>query len=212
PPEKDLEWNDKGVDGASRFLNKVYRFVDANRDLLKSHTEPKEALNQVSRDLERKTHQCVKKFSTDIENNFHFNTCISAVMELTNLLLAAPNNDRQEKAEPHIIKQSVTAIIKLLYPMVPHFCAELWEMTGHDEPLDQAAWPEFDPQKAKEDEITIVIQVKGKVRSRLQVSIGISDDELREMAVNDEKTKKFIGDNPIKKIIVVKNKLINIVI
>ncbi|HFQ80206.1 MAG TPA: leucine--tRNA ligase, partial [Desulfobacterales bacterium] len=212
PPEKDLEWNDKGVDGASRFLNKVYRFVDANRDLLKSHTEPKEALNQVSRDLERKTHQCVKKFSTDIENNFHFNTCISAVMELTNLLLATPDNDRQEKVEPHIIKQSVTAIIKLLYPMVPHFCAELWEMTGHDEPLDQAAWPEFDPQKAKEDEITIVIQVKGKVRSRLQVSMGISDDELREMAVNDEKTKKFIGDNPIKKIIVVKNKLINIVI
>jgi len=85
-------------------------------------------------------------------------------------------------------------------------------MTGHDGLLDHTAWPEFDPQKAKEDEITIVIQVKGKVRSRLQVSLGISDDELREMAVNDEKTKKFIGDNPIKKIIVVKNKLLNIVI
>ncbi len=212
PPEKDLEWNDKGVDGASRFLNKVYRFVDANRDLLKSHTEPDKTLNQISRNLERKTHQCVKKFSTDIENNFHFNTCISAVMELTNLLLAAPDNDRQEKVDPHIIKQTVTAIIKLLYPMVPHFCAELWEMTGHDGLLDHTAWPEFDLQKAKEDEITIVIQVKGKVRSRLQVSLGTSDDELREMAVNDEKTKKFIGNKPIKKIIVVKNKLINIVI
>ncbi len=212
PPEKDLEWNDKGVDGASRFLNKVYRFVDANRDLLKTQTEPGVTLNQISRDLERKTHQCVKKFSTDIENNFHFNTCISAVMELTNLLLAAPNNNRQEQADPHIIKQTVTVIIKLLYPMVPHFCAELWEMTGHDELLDHAAWPEFDPQKAKDDEITIVIQVKGKVRSRLQVSLGLSDDELREMAVNDEKAKKFIGANTIKKIIVVKNKLINIVI
>ncbi|MFW8600988.1 leucine--tRNA ligase [Desulfobacterota bacterium M19] len=212
PPEKDLEWNDKGVDGASRFLNKVYRFVDANRDLLKSHTEPGETLNQVSRNLERKTHQCVKKFSTDIENNFHFNTCISAVMELTNLLLTVPDNDRQEKADPHIIKQTVTAIIKLLYPMVPHFCAELWEMTGHNELLDNAAWPEFDPQKAKDDEITIVIQVKGKVRSRLLVNVGLSDDELREIAVNDEKAKKFIGGKPIKKIIVVKNKLINIVI
>ncbi len=212
PPERDLEWNDKGVDGASRFLNKVYRFVDANRDLFTSHNDSGKALNRVSRDLERKTHQCVKKFSTDIENNFHFNTCISAVMELTNLLLATPNNDQQEKAAPHIIKQTITVIIKLLYPMVPHFCAELWEMTGQDGLLDHTPWPEFDPEKAKDDEITIVIQVKGKVRSRLQVSIGTSDDELREMAVNDEKTKKFIGDNPIKKIIVVKNKLINIVI
>lgn len=111
-----------------------------------------------------------------------------------------------------VVREAIEAILVLLYPMVPHFCAELWEATGHNQSLDKTSWPSFDKEAAKEEELTIVVQVKGKVRGRLLVAAGISDDELKEKALADEKVQKFVGDNPIKKIIVVKNKLVNIVV
>ena len=211
PPDRDLEWSDKGVDGASRFLNKIYRFIHLNLALLNEDIAPQK-VNKSSRALERKTHQTIKKFSTDIENDFHFNTCISSVMELVNAILAAHKLQGEEAANPAVIRTAVETIIKLLYPMVPHFCAELWETLGHTDLLDSTAWPDFDPEKAKEDELTIVVQVMGKVRSRLQAAIDTSDEQLKEMAINDEKVIKFIGNATIKKIIVVKNRLVNIVI
>ena len=96
--------------------------------------------------------------------------------------------------------------------MVPHFCAELWETTGHQELMEKVSWPDFDPEAAREDELTIVVQVKGKVRSRLQVPAGTDEDKLKELALADERIIKFIGDAPVRKIIVIKNKLLNIVI
>ncbi|NOX25673.1 MAG: leucine--tRNA ligase [Deltaproteobacteria bacterium] len=211
PPDRDLEWSDKGVDGASRFLNKVYRFVHRNLDLLTADTVS-EKTNETSRALERKIHQTIKKFSRDIENDFHFNTCISSVMELVNTLLSSNNLKGAETVDPAICRMAVETVVKLLYPMVPHFCAELWETLGHTDLLDTLSWPQFDPETAKEDELTIVIQVRGKVRSRLQAAVGTADEQLKDMAVNDEKIKKFIGDTTIKKIIVVKDRLVNIVI
>ncbi len=211
PPDRDLEWSDKGVDGASRFLNKIYRFIHLNLAILNEDNAPQK-VNETSRVLERKTHQTIKKFSTDIENDFHFNTCISSVMELVNAMLAANKLQGEEAANPSVIRTAVETIIKLLYPMVPHFCAELWEILGHTDLLDSTAWPEFDPETAKEDELTIVVQVMGKVRSRLQVAADTSDEQLKEMAIKDEKVIKFISNSIVKKIIVVKNRLVNIVI
>ena len=211
PPERDLEWNDKGVEGSSRFLWRVFRFVTNNLEMLKGDKEISVSdLNTSSRLLHRKTHQTIRKVGSDIEESFHFNTAISAVMELVNTLFSVTGENSKEEVEPAVIRQSVKAVLLLLYPMVPHFCEELWELTGHLQPLSNAEWPEFDPEAARDEEITIVIQVNGKVRSRLQVAPGIADDQVKEMAVSDEKAAKFIKDKEIRKIIVVKNRLVNI--
>ena len=213
PPERDLEWNDKGVEGSSRFLWRVFRFVTNNLEMLKGDKEISVSdLNTSSRLLHRKTHQTIRKVGSDIEESFHFNTAISAVMELVNTLFSVTGENSKEEVEPAVIRQSVKAVLLLLYPMVPHFCEELWELTGHLQPLSNAEWPEFDPEAARDEEITIVIQVNGKVRSRLQVAPGIADDQVKEMAVSDEKAAKFIKDKEIRKIIVVKNRLVNIVV
>ncbi len=212
PPNRDLEWSDQGVDGSSRFLIKVYRFVHLNLDRLTQNTSESPKANPASQALERKIHQTIKKFTNDIEHDFHFNTCISSVMELVNALQAANKLTGEEAATPAIYQFAVETIVKLLYPMVPHFCAELWETLGHSDSLDNIPWPEFDPETTKEDELTIVIQVKGKVRSRLQVAADIDDEQLKEMAIADEKIKNFIGNTTIKKIILIKNRLVNIVI
>jgi len=210
PPERDLEWSDQGVEGSSRFLIKLYRFVVANCKGTNCAAMPAE-LDGPSRLLQRKTHQTIQKFSTDIENNFHFNTCISSVMELMNVLTTSAGDGVRDQAHPAIVQFAIDNIIKLLSPMVPHLCAELWQMTGHGESLDTVAWPVFDPEAAKEDELTIVIQVSGKVRSRLLVPAGTSEEELQEMALADERVSKYIAGKPIRKVIVVKDKLINIV-
>ena len=213
PPERDLEWNDKGVEGSSRFLWRVFRFVTNNLEMLKGDKEISVSdLNTSSRLLHRKTHQTIRKVGSDIEESFHFNTAISAVMELVNTLFSVTGENSKEEVEPAVIRQSVKAVLLLLYPMVPHFCEELWELTGHLQPLSNAEWPEFDPEAARDEEITIVIQVNGKVRSRIQVTPGIVDDQLKEMAVSEEKAAKFIKDKEIRKIIVVKNRLVNIVV
>ena len=214
PPERDLEWNDKGVEGSSRFLWRVFRFVTNNLEMLGQDNKEISAsdLNASSRLLHRKTHQTIRKVGNDIEDSFHFNTAISAVMELVNTLFSVTGENAKQEVDPAVIRASVEAVLLLLYPMAPHFCEQLWELTGHLKPLSDAEWPEFDPEAAKDEEITIVIQINGKVRSRLQVAPGIADDQLKEMAVSDERVKKFINDKKIRKIIVVKNRLVNIVV
>lgn len=212
PPQRDLEWSDKGVEGSSRFLLKVFKFITSHIDLFTDDAPIPSEMNSSSRAILRKSHQTIQKFSTDIEQNFHFNTCISAVMELTNVLTSLTGSDSKENIEPAVLRFAIKTMLKLLYPMVPHFCAELWERTGCTELLDETAWPEFDADAAKEDELTIVVQIQGKVRSRLLVAPGTDDETLKEMAMDDANVQKFLGDSPVKKIIVVKNKLLNIVI
>ncbi|MDR9502291.1 MAG: leucine--tRNA ligase [Desulfurivibrionaceae bacterium] len=212
PPEKDLEWNDQGVDGAYRFLNRVYRFVTSHLDLLQKNPPLPPELSQSGQLLHRKTHQTIAKVSQDINAKFHFNTAISAIMELNNTLSALTSGDRSAPPEEGVIKEAVDAILQLLAPMVPHFTEELWQLLGHQEELTQRAWPFFDKEAAKEDEITMVVQINGKVRSRLTVAAGIPEERLKEMALADERIAKFIAGKDIRKIIVVKNKLISIVI
>ncbi|MBU0481923.1 MAG: leucine--tRNA ligase [Proteobacteria bacterium] len=212
PPDKDLEWNDQGVDGSSRFLFRVFRYVMANLEKLATDRAVDIAtLNESSRSLHRKTHQTIRKVGTDIETRFHFNTAISAVMELTNLLFSLTGEEAKEDIEPAVIKEAVEATILLLYPMTPHLCEELWQATGHPTPLDTAEWPSFDPEAAKDDEITVVVQVNGKVRSRLQVAVDIADEAVKEQAMADEKVIKFIEGKTVRKVIVVPGKLVNIV-
>lgn len=212
PPERDLEWNAQGVEGASRFLNRVYRFITVNRNILSQQCEKPEELNNESRDLNRKTHQTIKRVSENIENNFHFNTAISAIMELFNLLSSTVGTDNKTTLAHSILKEAVNNILVLLSPMVPHFAAEMWEILGNATSIEAQSWPAYDEEIAKEELLTIVIQVMGKVRSRLQVTADITEEALIEMALSDENALKFIGEKPVKKTIVVKKKLVNIVI
>jgi leucyl-tRNA synthetase len=214
PPERDLEWNAQGVEGAFRFLTRVYRFVIANLELLRNASTatiiPAE-LNDSSRALHRKTHQTIRKVSDDVDGKFQFNTAISSVMELVNTLTTLTGEEAGEPVAPAVIREAVLAVILLLSPMVPHFCEELWERTGHSRSLARTPWPDYDPEAAKEEELVIVVQVNGKVRSRLIVPPDMEEEELKQLALADEKTAKFVSDRPIRKIIVVRNKLINIV-
>jgi leucyl-tRNA synthetase len=224
PPEKDLEWNAEGVEGASRFLNRVYRFVMGQQDLLRQanhdrHTNQEILINsQSDQTLRRKTHQTIKRVSANIEQNFHFNTAISAIMELFNTLTAlvplesGENSPAQSSLNPAVIHEAVRTLLLLLSPMTPHFCAELWQQTGNSTMLEQEQWPILDNEAARDEEVTIVIQVNGKMRSRLQVPADTDDDSIKNQALSDPGIVRILMNRPIKKVIVVQKKLVNIVV
>lgn len=212
PPEKDLEWSSQGVEGASRFLNRMYRLILANKDRIAQAEGLPPTLNANEADLHRKTHQTIQRVSSSIEMNFHFNTAISALMELQRTLSSCLASEKQHPLANGVIAEAVDTLLLLLSPMVPHFASEMWQQTGHKEDIDKMEWPAFDAEAAREELLTIVVQVNGKVRSRLQVPADIEDNTLKEMALTDPNTLKFIKDKDIKKTIVVKKKLVNIVV
>ena len=202
-----------GVEGASRFLNKVYRFVLSNKEQLAgASNQIPENLDEKSRALHRKTHQTIRKVTRDLENEFHFNTAISAIMELVNLMSSLVSEESGHNISLPVIKEAADMTLLLLYPMTPHFCSELWEITGHDNLLEDQSWPSFDQESAKDEEITIVLQVNGKVRSRLIVAPDVDDDEIKKLTLLDDKVQKFVAGKPIKKVIVVPKKLVNVVV
>ncbi|WP_035273308.1 leucine--tRNA ligase [Desulfogranum japonicum] len=210
PPERDLDWNPQGVEGASRFLNRVYRLVVQQQQCFNEENSVKvDELDETSKQLFRKTHQTIARVTDSIEANFHFNTAISGIMELVNLLNASLNDAK--KLHNGVIRETLETVLILLFPMVPHFCEELWEQTGHPHTLDHARWPVYNKEVAKEEELTIVVQINGKVRAKLQVPAEISDAELEQQALANERTRSFLGERIPKKVIVVKKKLVNIV-
>ncbi|MGE4401515.1 MAG: leucine--tRNA ligase [Desulfobulbus sp.] len=209
PPERDLEWNAQGVEGASRFLNRVYRMVVQNLSCFSEFSAVDlGSLNDSSRALFRKTHQTIRRVTESIESNFHFNTAISGVMELVNLAVSPS----AETIDAAVQKETLETILTLLFPMVPHFCEELWSISGHNNQLHFSRWPSYNLEAAKEDELTIVVQINGKVRAKLQVPTDIEDSALQHQALSDEKILKVMDGKQPKKIIVVKKKLVNIVL
>ncbi len=208
PPEKDLDWSDKGVDGAYRFLNRLWGIVYKNREGLsvkrKVIGEPPKTLP-----LYRKTHQTIKKVTTDIEREYHFNTAIAALMELANEITAfEPKNDE----EWSIFKFAIEKLLLLLSPFSPHISEELWDALGNKPSIFEQKWPEWDDESAKEDMIELVVQVNGKLRSKIIIAAGIPDDEIKKITFEDNRVREIIGSKTIKKVIIVKGKLVNIVI
>ncbi|MEN8188299.1 MAG: leucine--tRNA ligase [Thermodesulfobacteriota bacterium] len=214
PPERDLEWNAQGVEGCFRFLNRVHRFVMTHCTTLDNQdVTAMDALSDAGRTLHRKTHQTIKRVTGNIEHNFHFNTAISAVMELFNVMTSLISEEKKSATvESSILSEGVRTLLILLSPMVPHFSSELWQKIGEQGAIDDQSWPVADENAAKEDELTIVVQVNGKVRSRLKVPADINEKLLEEMALADDNAKKFIADKVIKKVIVIQKKLVNIVV
>ncbi|MFV0438516.1 MAG: leucine--tRNA ligase [Desulfopila sp.] len=211
PPEKDLEWNAQGVEGCSRFLNRMYRFIVARPELCTAGQPPAE-LSDNGRSLHRKMHQTIKRVSENIENNFHFNTAISGCMELFNTMSSLTDSDRDEQCEPEVVRQALQALLVLLSPMVPHFTAEMWEQLQGEGVIEDQPWPQFDAKAVEEELLTIVVQVQGKVRSRLQVPADTGDEALTAMAHADPNVVRFLDGRAVKKTIVVKKKLVNIVV
>jgi leucyl-tRNA synthetase len=214
PPEKDLEWSDQGVDGSFRFINRVWRIMIDYLDDIKG-IEPFDGtvdLDGGLKNLRKKVHQTIRKVTFDIEERFHFNTAISAVMELVNTLYQVKHPDKADATGLSVVKEAMNAIVILLNPIVPHVTEELWEMIGGNGRLSDISWPTYDESVAAEEEITIAIQVNGKLRSRIQVSADETEDRIKERALNDERIIKFTEGKTIVKDIYVPKKLVNIVV
>ena len=214
PPERDLEWSEQGVEGGYRFLNRVWRLALDWESLIRDAKPFNGSPNQLeddSRALFKKNHETIKKVTRDIEDRFHFNTAISAVMELVNTMYGIDLADKNpQKIE--VMRLSMESVALLLSPIVPHFAEELWEVLGFDTSILLASWPSFREDVLIKDELLIVVQINGKLRSKFRVDADADDDTLKEMALSDERVLKFINGKPIKKIIVVKGKLVNIVV
>ena len=214
PPQRDLEWSEQGVDGGYRFLNRIWRLAADMMDKLRdvpSFDGNADALDSTMRPLFQKTHQTIHKVTRDIEDRFHFNTAISAVMELFNALSSIDTQNMGPDQLP-VLRLALESLTLLLSPIVPHFAEELWSELGHDSSVLLAPWPKYRESALVKDESLIVVQVNGKLRSRFQVAIDTAEDTIKEMALADDRIVKFLDGKEIKKVIVVKNKLVNIVV
>lgn len=212
PPEKDLDWSDQGVDGSFRFLNRVWRlFFEQVPRLQNVAPLPFGApVEGDAKPLRQKIHKTVKKVTEDIER-FHFNTGISAIMELVNEIYASEMKDRDDEMSRRMMKEAIETTVILLSPFVPHFADELWEALGNKESVIKRAWPDYDPEAVLEDEVLIVVQVNGKVRDRITVPASYGEEEIKAWALKSERIQKLVGGKTIKRVILVPQKLVNIV-
>jgi leucyl-tRNA synthetase len=215
PPEKDLDWNDRGVEGASRFLNRIWRFVHANLpELTTAPSAPAGPLSDSGRTFRRIIHGTIEKVTHDIEHDFHFNTAISAVMELVNALhdferTSLDGMARQERSA--LLREAVETTVLLLGPVSPHITEELWAALGHRESLFTRSWPVADPLALARDEVEIVVQGDGRVRGRLTAAVGAQEAEIRAMALSDGKVLPWLDGRQVAKVVVVPGRLVNIV-
>ncbi|BAF59020.1 leucyl-tRNA synthetase [Pelotomaculum thermopropionicum SI] len=212
PPERDLEWSDQGVEGCYRFLNRVWRLVMPLAGLLKEAPAAVSGkLVGANREMRRVTHSTIKKVTEDISARFNFNTAVSAIMELVNALYQfreIPESDRN----PAVLREAVESLLLLLAPFAPHITEELWEATGHRGSIHLQPWPSYDPEAIAEDEITIVVQINGRVRERLLVPAGITPQEMQDRVMKEPRVMRMVEGKKVAKVITVPGKLVNIVI
>ncbi len=214
PPERDLEWSEQGVEGGYRFLNRIWRLAAALIGRIKevpAFDDNPDKLDSKMRPLFQKTHQTIHKVTRDIEDRFHFNTAISAIMELFNTISGIDINQIDDDQLP-VVRTAMESMILLLSPIVPHFAEELWAQLGNASSVLMAPWPHYRQDALETEELLIVIQVNGKLRGRFHVGTDADEETIKEMALSDERIVKFIQGKEVKKVIVVKNKLVNIVV
>jgi len=212
PPERDLEWSDRGVEGSYRFINRVWRFV--YHYLQDVHEHPgmfveNQVLTTADQDLRRLLHSTIKRVTDDIEQRFNFNTAISAIMELVNGLY---RYREEEKQNANLLRETIDKLLILLAPFTPHLSAELWEAMGHHDSVHLQLWPEYEQAALQTEEIEIVVQINGKVREHLVVPVGLGREELEKIALAAEKIQAGITGKQVKKVIAVPGKLVNIVV
>jgi len=214
PPDRDLDWQDSGIEGIHRFLGRVYRFFVRNAvvETVPATPRPGTSLSPEARAIQRKLHQTIKRVSDDFQGRWHFNTCISAIMELVNALYAGEQAIARGAVPAPFLAEVQRNLVLLLAPFAPYLAHELWEMIGEKEALLKAPWPKYDPGLAKEDEIEIPVSINGKVRSRVLVPADCNEDFVIERALADEKVKAAIAGKQIVKTIYVPGKMLNLVV
>jgi leucyl-tRNA synthetase len=210
PPEKDLEWSEESIDGSWRFLNRVYRLVEKHRGVAATKgAQPGVAVPQseAEKALLRKTHQALKRVTSDFDTRWHFNSAIAQIMELTNALYAA-----EDSVRPEVKREALEILVLMLAPMTPHLAEELWEMLGHSGGVWTVNWPAFNAELAKDEEVEIVVQVNGKVRGKVKVPVGTSQGEVIKLAEADSGVAAHWGGKTMVKVVFVQDKLLNIVV
>jgi len=226
PPDRDLDWQDSGIEGIQRFLGRVYRFVEKHAKPQQSaaRESQSEPLPDSARRLQRKLHQTIKRVTDDFQGRWHFNTCVSAIMELVNdanrRMLGnedahSPNTGEPVRGDvipPILLAEVQRTIVLLLAPFAPYLAHELWEMLGEKGNLLKAPWPKYDPLLAKEDELEIPVQINGKLRSRITVPADTPEEQVLNHALTDEKIKSLLARKQIVKKIYVPAKLVNFVV
>ena len=208
PPERDLEWSEQGVEGCFKFLNRVYRLVDELAPVAKLELEFGN-LTKADKDMRAKTNNTLKKVTEDLNDKFGFNTAIAALMELINDLYKYKELEDRNDA---VIKEAIKAVVVILAPFAPHLGEELWLMIGKKASVFDIGWPDYDKSAIQLDEVEIIVQVNGKVRNKINAPVGIDQDVMKNLALNDEKIKEFIEGKNVVKVIAIPSKLVNIVV
>jgi leucyl-tRNA synthetase len=220
PPEKEVEWNDSGLEGS--FLLRVWRLVDRWAEAVVGVTAApsNSECNDTERAIRRKTHDTIRRVTVDIEERMHLNTAVSSLMELVNELYAFSERDSGDSSQPHsgrpqtlaVAREAMDALVVMISPFAPHTAEELWQMLGHTTGLTRAAWPAFDPEVAKAQEVVVPVQINGKVRARLTTPAGLADDELKERTLADPAVQSHIAGKKVIKVVVGKGPLVSVVI
>jgi len=212
PPERDFEWVESGIEGAYRFLNRLWNFVLKHSEFARRFASEglnKEKLSKEGRDLRRKVYQTVEKFAREMEKDYQFNTAIASVMELLNALEDfKPQNLEDEKA----VGEAIEVVLKLLYPITPHICEELWHRLGKNTRLYEEGYPEVDRDALRVEEVEIPVQINGKVRARITIPVEADRDTVLKLALENEAVKRHTEGKEIRKVIYVPRRLLNIVV
>ena len=209
PPDQSLEWSDAGVEGAYRFLKRLWKLASTHINEGKAAVLDKDSMTDAQRALRRKIHITIDKVNDDIGRRYTFNTAIAAVMELINAL---SRSEIKEENDHAIMREGIETTVLLLSPIVPHVTDALWIALGHDEPLINATWPKSDPEALVQSEIEMMVQVNGKLRGKIMVDKNEEQKQIETMAIEEENVKRFIEGKTIRKIIVIPGRLVNIVV
>jgi leucyl-tRNA synthetase len=212
PPDRDLDWQEDGVAGVSRFLARVYRFVMRHAEMVRSSSGAIETPPASATALLRKLHQTIRKITQDFGGRWHFNTSIAAIMELMNELSAADAAIADGSIPPAVVANVLESVVLMLAPFAPHLAAELWEQIGRKDDVLRHPWPKFDEALAREDEIDVPVQINGKLRALIKVAVCASREALEAAARADEKVQSALAGKTVVKVIVVPDKLINFVV
>mgnify|MGYP001252444421 CR=1 FL=1 len=213
PPERDLEWSDAGVEGAYRFLNRVWRLVsDLVEELgpMPAGASPAGRREGAAEELRRMVHRTVQRVTQDIEDRFHFNTAIAAIMELVNAFYQY--KERSVERDQAVVAEGLEKLVLLLAPFAPHLAEELWAMMGRTESVHLQPWPSYDPEAVQADTIEVVVQVNGRVRDRVWVARDASEEDVRQAALASPKVQEHVGGQPVKRVVVVPGRLVNVVV
>ena len=211
PPTQDLEWSDSGLEGSHRFVNKIYRLVSSFIEDAKTHTVSNlelNTLNKKQKAIRQKTHQTLEKIGDDMSRRHSFNTAIASLMELSNTLIKFADTDEQSMS---VRAESINIILKALSPITPHICHYLWQALGNETAIINEPWPSVDKKALEQDEVQIIVQVNGKLRAKLMFDANTDKALVEAQALEDENVAKFTDGKTIVKVIVVPNKLVNIV-